>query len=136
MSTQLLMFASEAQEQEQKYSNKIEAPIYQPSHMKPHIMSLCDPTKTKRLILDIDNSDLPDDEKEFLRRAAWRHTVFNYERIADYYAHATPLMQHFMEESALVIIDFDKAIELGFVRLCDDIREQYLEEYIGNDNAA
>lgn len=136
MNTQLLMFDNGTQEQEQKYSNKIEAPVYEPSHVKPHLLSLCDPTKTKRLILDIDNSDLPDDEKEFLRRAAWRHTVFNYERIADYYAHATPLMQHFMEESALVIIDFNQAIELGFVRLCEDIREQYLEEYINNGDSA
>lgn len=136
MNTQLLMFDNGTQEQNQKYSNKIEAPVYEPSHVKPHLLSLCDPTKTKRLILDIDNSDLPDDEKEFLRRAAWRHTVFNYERIADYYAHATPLMQRFMEESALVIIDFNQAIELGFVRLCEDIREQYLEEYIDNGNSA
>jgi hypothetical protein len=136
MNTQLLMFEREEEAQEKKYSNKIEAPIYEPRHEKPHVMTLCDPTKTKRLILEINNSILPEDEKEFLRRAAWRHTVFNYERIADYYAHASPEMQRLMEESALVIIDFNQAIELGFVKLCDDIREQYLEEYIENDNPA
>ena len=38
-------------------------------------------------------------------------------------------MQHLMERSALVIIDFEKAIELGYVKLCDDIRNQYLEDY-------
>lgn len=136
MDTQLLMFAPEEQQQEQKYSNKIEAPIYEPSHKKPHIMTLCDPSKTKDLIREIDDSDLPEEEKEFLRRAAWRHTVFHYERIADYYAHSAPEMQRLMERSALVIIDFDKAIEQGFVKLCDDIREQYMQEYIDYDDAA
>lgn len=135
MNTQLLMFEPKTQ-QEQKYSKKIEAPIYEPRHAKPHIMTLCDPTKTKALIREIDDSTLPEEEKEFLRRAAWRHAVFHYERIADYYAHATPKMQHLMEQSALVIIDFGAAIEQGFVKLCDDIREQYLEEYVENDNSS
>lgn len=135
MNTQLLMFEPEQKEQEQKYSNKIEAPVYEPSHEKPHIMTLCDATKTKILIREINDSILPEEEKEFLRRAAWRHAVFHYERIADYYAHASPEMQRFMERSALVIIDFDQAIEQGFVKLCDDIREQYMQEYIDYDNA-
>ena len=136
MDTQFMMFAPEEAEKEEKYSNKIQAPVYEPNHEKPSILALCDANKTKRLILEINNSILPEEEKEFLRRAAWRHTVFNYERIADYYAHSSPEMQRFMEESALVIIDFGQAIELGFVKLCDDIREQYLEEYIPNDTAA
>ena len=38
-------------------------------------------------------------------------------------------MQNLMERSALVIIDFEKAIEFGYVQLCDEIRNQYLEEY-------
>jgi hypothetical protein len=53
----------------------------------------------------------------------------NYEKIADYYAHSSKEMQHFMERSALVIIDFEKAIEYGYIKLCDEIRTQYLEEY-------
>jgi len=38
-------------------------------------------------------------------------------------------MQNLMERSALVIIDFEKAIQLGYVRLSDEIRTQYMEEY-------
>jgi hypothetical protein len=38
-------------------------------------------------------------------------------------------MQLLMESSALVIIDFEKAIELGYVKLCEDIKRQYLEDY-------
>lgn len=114
---------------EQKYSSKIEAPIYEPKNTKPHILELMDNSKTKRLINEINCSDLPEDEKTFLIEAAKRHTIFNYEKIADYYAHALPEMQKLMERSALVIIDFEKAIQLGYIRLCDEIKSQYLEEY-------
>ena len=78
---------------------------------------------------EIDNSSLSIEEKNFLMDAARRHNVFNYEKIADYYAHSSPEMQNLMERSALVIIDFEKAIQLGYVKLCDEIRIQYLEEY-------
>jgi hypothetical protein len=115
--------------EEQKYSSKIEAPIYEPKNIKPHILELCDKSKTNRLISEIEVSNLPEDEKIFLIDAAKRHSVFNYEKIADYYAHSSKEMQHLMERSALVIIDFEKAIQYGYVKLCDEIRKQYLEEY-------
>jgi len=114
---------------EKKYSSKIEAPIYEPKNKKPHIMELVDKTKTHRLIREIDNSSLSYEEKTFLIDAAKRHNVFNYENIADYYAHSSPEMQHLMERSGLVIIDFEKAIQYGYVKLCDEIKKQYLEEY-------
>ena len=92
-------------------------------------MELCDKSRTRVLINEIEESKLPEDEKKFLIDAAQRHNVFNYEKIADYYAHSNKEMQHLMERSALVIIDFEKAIEYGYVRLCDDINKQYIEEY-------
>jgi hypothetical protein len=112
-----------------KYSTKIEAPIYEPKNAKPHLMELFDVSKTQRLIRRIEDSDVSNEEKVFLINAAKRHTVFNYEKIADYYAHSNPEMQRLMEDSALVIIDFDKAIEHGYVKLCEDIRKQYMTEY-------
>jgi hypothetical protein len=115
--------------EEQKYSSKIEAPIYEPKNVKPHILELCDKSKTHRIINEIEQSSLSNDEKFFLIDAARRHNVFNYEKIADYYAHSSKEMQTLMERSGLVIIDFDKAIEYGYVKLCDEIRKQYLEEY-------
>lgn len=119
----------EPNQDEQKYSSKIESPIYLPKNAKPHIMELCDKSKTHRLIREIEASSLEYDEKMFLLDAARRHNVFNYEKIADYYAHSSKEMQHLMERSALVIIDFEKAIENGYVKLCDEIRTQYLQEY-------
>jgi hypothetical protein len=127
---QINLFGSEMQDKsEKKYSTKIEAPIYEPKNRQPHILELYDKSKTHRLMKEIEASELPYDEKMFLMDAARRHTVFNYEKIADYYAHATPEMQHLMERSALVIIDFDKAIQYGYVKLCEEIRNQYLTEY-------
>lgn len=114
---------------EQKYSSKIEAPIYEPKNKKPHLLELVDKSKTQRLLKEIDDSNLPYEEKMFLIDAARRHNVFNYEKIADYYAHASKEMQHLMERSALVIIDFEKAIQYGYVKLCEEIKKQYLEEY-------
>ena len=115
--------------EDQKYSTKIESPIYEPKNAKPHIIELCDKSKTHRLMKEIEDSKLSYDEKMFLMDAARRHLVFNYEKIADYYAHSSKEMQHLMERSALVIIDFEKAIEYGYVKMCDEIRKQYLEDY-------
>lgn len=128
---QINMFGQEfaPKKEEQKYSSKIESPIYEPKNQKPHIIELCDKSKTHRLMQEIENSSLNYDEKMFLMDAARRHTIFNYEKIADYYANTSKEMQHLMERSALVIIDFDKAIEYGYVKMCDEIRKQYLEEY-------
>ena len=36
-------------------------------------------------------------KKAFLLAAAHRHTVFNYENIAEYYANASPEMQRLMD---------------------------------------
>lgn len=114
--------------QEAKYSNNIEQPIYEPKNKKPHILLLCDKSKTHRLMMEIEKSNVSYDEKMFLLDAARRHTVFNYEEIADYYAHSNKEMQRLMERSGLVIVDFNSAIQNGFVKMCDDIKKQYLEE--------
>lgn len=125
---QFTMFGSE-ESTAKHYSSKIEAPIYEPKKPAPDVRTLCNDAKTKLLLSEIDASELPEPEKALLRAAAHRHLVFNYESVADYYSSATPEMQRFMERSALVIIDFNSAIEGGFVKLCEDIKTQFMEEY-------
>lgn len=105
------------------YTRKIVAPIYEPKGPKPEVSSLYDETKARELVEAIDGADLPPDVAAFLRAAAARHTVFNYRKIADFYAHASPEVQRLFEDSALVIIDFDAAIENGFVRLTERLGE-------------
>jgi hypothetical protein len=110
---------------EEPYTRKIETPKYEPKNEKPDLVDLCNREKTQKLIDDIKSSGLTEDEKNFLLIAAERHTVFDYRKIADYYAHANAEMQNLMEMSALVIIDFDKAIENGFVKLSEELNEMF-----------
>ena len=105
------------------YTKKIIAPTYEPDGEKPDLGELVDTETTAELLREIEASTLPDEEKAFLRRAAARLMVFDYHRIADYYAHSGEEMQDFMERLALVIIDFDKAIENGYVKLTADLSE-------------
>lgn len=118
---------------EEPYTRKIEAPKYEPSNEKPNIEELCNREKVNKFIDYIKTSNLTESEKAFLMIAAERHTVFDFRKIADYYAHANAEMQHLMEMSALVIIDFDKAIENGYVALTKNIMEQYTKDYADGD---
>jgi hypothetical protein len=114
---------------ETKYTSKIKAPVYEPKNKKPHPFELFNNSKSQRLISEIQQSNVSDEEKKFLIEAAKRHTVFNYSKIADYYAHSSKEMQSLMERSALIIIDFEKAIQYGFVKLNHDITQQFLSDY-------
>ena len=111
------------------YSRNVEPPIYDPTGERPSIDQLYDNTKAYELIDEIDASNIPEEIKSFLRLAAMRHVVFDYRNIAEFYAHADEQVQHLFERSALVIIDFDKAIEGGFVDMTKRIRELYIEDY-------
>lgn len=102
---------------ENDYTTKIDTPIYEPSETVPDVTELYDEGKTERLRENINLAELPDDIKRFLLSAAERHTVFDFSKIADFYASAAPDVQALFEESALVIIDYEKAIEYGFVNL-------------------
>jgi ParB-like chromosome segregation protein Spo0J len=120
-------------EKEENYTRKVKAPIYEPTRKdKPKIAELVDDSKYKALVKKIDGSFIDDKDKEFLRLAAARFIEFTYKNIAEYYAHSEKDVQELMEELALVIIDFEKAIELSFVKLTGEIAEEYKQEY-GND---
>lgn len=118
----------ELSEDEKKYSKKIQTPIYTPKNVETSVFDCYDQQKYLRLIRRIDSSNVSEEEKKFLRLAASRFVVFNYENIADYYARAGKEMQELMEKLALVIIDFDKAIEEGFVQINDKMRKLYEQE--------
>jgi hypothetical protein len=116
--------------QDEQYSRKIESPVYEPKNPKPAVSELFDDTKTRTLLAAIEAAaELTDEERAFLTIAARRHTVIHYNKVADFYAHADAKLQALMEDSALVIIDFNRAIELGYVKLAEDIAKLYGEEY-------
>ena len=113
---------------EENYTRKIEAPVYTITGAKPKAKELTDRTKADELRVRIEAVQLPKDVRSFLLDAAERHVVFRFDRIAEFYAHAAAAVQELMEDSVLVIIDFDRAIETGFVKLTEEIAARYSED--------
>lgn len=111
------------------YTQKVESPIYEPSGPCPDVADLRDRTKADQLIASIEQADLPPDLATFLKDAAERHVVFRFDRVANYYAHAPTEIQELMQQSALVIVDFKRAIEDGFVRLDQAVMDAFAEDY-------
>ena len=121
----------EVVEEQTKYTTKVQIPQYEPSDYCPSISEMMDTRKYEDLVIEINESSLPDEEKRFLRLAATRHIVFNYSKVADYYVHASKEMQELLEHSAMVIIDFNDALANGLVKLENKLTEmgkQALEE--------
>lgn len=112
---------------DEKYSRAIRVPQYEPKNRKPELPELLDTSKYTKFMKHINESNVSEEEKKFLRYGATRHIVFNYGLIADYYAHADKEMQELMEESALVIIDIDDAIANGYVNLSDRMKQLIAE---------
>ena len=121
---ELLDKASEDNDPNAKYTDKIKTPEYQPTQDEPPGLSeLYDTERYEELISVIDESDVSGELAEFLRLAAQRHIVFDYENIAEYFAHADPELQELMELLTLVIVDYEQAIEQGFVTFAEETLE-------------
>jgi hypothetical protein len=107
---------------DEKYAREANAPHYEPSGTQPAVSEMYDQTRTSELLAAIEAAEVPASLKDFLIAAAHRHTVFRYDRIADYYADASPAEQRLMEDSALVIVDLDDAIRLGYAKLASTLQ--------------
>lgn len=115
------------------YTAKVDPPVYEPNGDKPEVGTLYDNSKTEELLGRIDAADIPEDVRKFLTAAAHRHTALRFDWIAEYYCHASEDVQRLMEESALVIIDFNSAIEGGFVQLTEKIQQLIRTEEVSRD---
>ncbi len=122
---------NEANTQQQEYSNKMNIPQYEIVGEEPLLTELINTNKTESLIEQIRETKLPRDLEAFLVTAAYRHTVFDYRKIAEFYPHQSPEIQSLMEESALVIIDAEDAIRNGYANFLTTITE--LEELDDNN---
>ena len=114
---------------DENYTRKIKTPHYEPRNIKPELSKLVDERKQKELLKKIQKSNVDKETKDFLIKASQRHLVFNYSNIADFYAHSDSETKELMEQSALVIIDFDSAIKNGFVEMSNDLKNLFDEEY-------
>lgn len=116
---------------DEKYTFTTNIPQYEIVGDCPELNELFDGEKAAELIEEIEKSSVREDEKAFLIEAAKRHTVFDYRKIAEYYAYATAEMQRLMERSALVIIDVNNAIANGYATL----NQSVVEMMEGEDDA-
>ena len=110
---------AEKELKDNNYTAKVNIPQYEITGEKPNIYTIANYNKYFELLRKIDDSNVEEAEKQFLKYAATRHIQFNYQQIAEYYAHASKEMQELMEDSALVIIDFKDAIAKGYTLLMD-----------------
>lgn len=111
-----------------EYTHKVDTPVYEPKGEKPDISELVDKERTKFLVDKITKANLDPEVESFLIEAANRHLTFNYEKIAEFYCHMDKEVQELMEDSALVVIDFQKAMQLGYLRLKAEVEEMLTEE--------
>lgn len=115
--------AAEEAVEDDPYTMKVDVPQYQITGAEPDLDMLVDKNKSEELMADIDEANVPEDIKDFLRIAATRHYKFNYSNIAEYYAHADKDVQKLFEDSALVIIDYNNAIRDGYIKLHGELAD-------------
>lgn len=120
---------------ESMYNFKVNIPQYEPTTPpKNGVRDCIDTTKAKELRKKIKcATNITEDEELFLIAATTRHYKFNYGKIADYYASASPEMQRLMEDSALVIIDIDDAIAKGYTSLNKKVKD-IITQRVGVNN--
>jgi hypothetical protein len=121
---------------ENPYTIKREFEKYEPSNgeggaevVEEDFAKLCNSDKVLEFQNKIEALDTSEEIKNFLKATATRFYDFNFKNIAEFYARTTPEIQSIMEELALVIIDYDKALELGFVKLNKRVEELFNSEY-------
>lgn len=110
-----------------KYTTKVDTPIYTPLGLDIDIPDMINYDKQALLEKKIRDADISEEIKEFLIRCSYRFIEYNYKNIAEFYSQAPKEIQELMEDLALVVIDYDKAIEDWYTSLksfLDDIASQ------------
>ena len=119
----------ETEDEDNNYSRKIEAPDYEPTGRNVTVDELYDARKTERLIEEIERLKIDVDVRRMLIHAAHRFTRFSFANVAEWYSQQKDeRVREIMRKMAMVIIDFDDAVENGFVHLCEGLIEQYQNE--------
>lgn len=111
-----------------RYTKATKIPQYEPSEEGTEISELVSTLKVEALISEIEASSVSQEEKDFLKVAAYRHAVIDFDKVADYYATATAEMQWLMERSALVLIDYQDAIANGYAACVSALDEAMVDD--------
>lgn len=101
----------------------VSIPYYEPDENKPDVDKLADFRGFDELNSIIDGLDVEDGLEKLLRARAAFFIDFDFQKIADYYAHSDKKTQDIMKKLGLVIVIPKEAYELG---MCD-FRESFDE---------
>lgn len=112
------------EEKKSKYTDLIKAPIYEITGEKPKISTLYNNEKSEKYIKLIKEKNFNNQIEVFLIESAKRLIEFDYKKIAEFYSHSNKDVQDIMEKLALVIIDYDKAYENGYIEISNKLKEQ------------
>jgi len=107
-----------------KYTKNITAFKYIPdTSLDDDIHNIYDSSKTDKLLkeLIVYKNKIDADVYRLLEYASYRHTVFMYDKIANLYAKSDSVLQKLIEDTSLVIIDYNDAIENGHVKISNKI---------------
>lgn len=75
-------------DEDNPYTAKTDTPVYEPSGEDVSLSDCVNTEKYDALTDEIDASTLTKEQKAFLKKAAARHLVFSYNKIAEYYANS------------------------------------------------
>jgi len=85
--------------------------LYEPTGRKVSVQDLFDKREYEQKLALVEQADVSDEEREFLRLAATRYVDFHFANIAEYYTRASAQFQRVAEALGLVIVDADDAIK-------------------------
>lgn len=104
----------------QKYTLEIKAPIYVPQEEKaPDLQKCYNTQKMQELQQKIKKykHKLPKETYDFFIETSHRFVEYDFSNIAEFYTHQTAETQEIMEDLVLIIIDADKAIQKGILKI-------------------
>ena len=112
-----------ASESDYKELLDVSIPYYTPSDVKPSEEALWSSEDYKNLLDDIEKTKCAESLKEMLKARAAFFVDFDFQKIADYYAHSDEKTQELMKKLGLVIVIPKEAYDMG---MCD-FRESFDE---------
>ena len=101
--------------------SKIDNFIYEPHGDMPDIEQCVNLERMNEVLTKISTAKISKKERKILEVCAYRFAEIDFSKMTEYYCHATKAMQKAMEDDALVIIDYDKAREMGLVEMRKDL---------------
>lgn len=110
-------------------NENLKTPVYEPMGVPVRIRDLYDDEKAQEFLKEIEALNCDPELKKFLRYGAYRHIEYHYRWIAEFYCQLKDeKIKDLFKRMALVIIDGEDAIKLGYLRLMKKLVEMRKNE--------